>query len=158
MTTAADCRLRRAQRSRTFLRSAKTHHLRISVVRIVGGGGHSGVVLRFKNRRRRCFLRGYPGVDGVRAGGKVVFHARRTRHGYLGGSSHRPRRVVLRRGRTASALLEGLSAPHGSRCRRYHRLVITPPDATRSVRRRPKSRLCKPEIHPVVHGRDGSNL
>ena len=41
--------------------------------------------IRFQNEGRPCRLRGYPGIDGLSADGRVVVRAKRLLHGYLGG-------------------------------------------------------------------------
>jgi hypothetical protein len=86
-------------------------------------------------------------------GGKAVVHARRTKRGYLGGA-RKLKTIRLRKGRAASALLEGLlGAPaHGPRCRRYKSLRITPPNQTYSVVRKVAVPLCNLEIHPIIAG------
>lgn len=136
-----------------------TEQLKISVADGGAGLGHSGLILRFKNEGKRCTTRGYPGVNALMANGHVVDRARRSRSGYLGGAASGPRRISLRTGETASALLEGLSdSRSGGRCPAYRSLKITPPDETHSVLRsqHPRYSICDLQIHPLLPGRSGS--
>lgn len=136
-----------------------TRQLRITAPETVGGLGHDGNVLHFTNRGRQCFLRGYPGVDALSTRHRLVLHVRRTRAGYLGGLRTKGPipKIILGRGRTGTALLEGLGAPpSGRRCSKYRFLRITPPDQRRSVTRRIRYSVCYPEIHPVVRNRYGT--
>ena len=100
-------------------------------------------------------MRGYPGVDGLSARGHVVVRAGRLLRGYLGGA-RRVATITLTARQTASAFLEGLNFPLGRPCHRYRELMITPPNATRSVRLRARYSFCSPTIHPIVAGRTGT--
>lgn len=137
----------------------KTGQLTISIGSTQGGLGHFGSILRFKDRGARCEMRGYPGVAGLTRGGKQVVEARRTPTGYLGGSvpGRAMRTVLLSRGQTGSALLEGRlgPTPGGPRCPSYNALLVTPPNDTHSVKIRSPFGLCYLEIHPILPGRLG---
>ncbi len=101
-------------------------------------------------------MRGYPGVDGLSAGGRVVVHAGRALNGYLGGAG-RVVTITLTAGQTASALLEGANFPiQGQPCHPYRDLMITPPQATQSVVLYARYSFCYPVIHPIVAGRTGT--
>jgi Protein of unknown function (DUF4232) len=119
--------------------------------------GHEGNLLRFINLGPDCTLRGYPGVEGLSVGGRVVVHARRTPRGMLGGvSSGHPGTVNLATGSTASAILEGIGVGFISGpCRRYRYVRVTPPGATTSIAFPVRYPVCDPQIHPVVPGRTG---
>ncbi len=103
-------------------------------------------------------MHGYPGADGLTAGGTHVVSARRTTNGYLAGVGLLgPEPIVsLATGATASASIEGLLAPTPSQsaCPIYTTLLVTPPNETHSVRLPAKS-LCDLEVHPVVPGSTG---
>jgi hypothetical protein len=140
--------------------------LRISLAATPGGLGHDGVVIRFRDVGPRCVLGGYPGVDGLSAAGTRAVSAQRSRSGYLGGLRrlHGPLpTVTLGAGRTASALVEWISAPCSDThpCPQVHSLEVTPPGATRSARRRlTRGRpvaITDVEVHPVVPGRSGED-
>ncbi|MFG2052474.1 DUF4232 domain-containing protein [Micromonospora sp. NPDC048930] len=124
------------------------------------GSGHRGVRLIFQNRGdQACWLRGYPGADGLDRAGKTLAHAKRTPHGYLGGvRGDEPVRVLLAPGELASALVEALAfrAGDGGACAPYASLLVTPPDETRSVRLAWTTDSCSAlEVHPVVAGTTG---
>ena len=132
--------------------------LRISLAYLSPGLSHGGNVIRFRNEGATCSLRGYPGVDGLAANGRVVVHATRTLRGYLGGA-RKIRTITLRDGQVASATFEGLDTTiTGRPCHAYRFLKITPPNGTHSVRLRPPGSFCYPEIHPVVAGKTGRDL
>ena len=146
----------RAGARRPAVARCTTAQLRITFHGVPGDAGHVGAALRFRNTGRRCALEGYPGMDGVTAGGRVVVRARRTLRGYLGGA-RAVRRIVLRHGATASALFEGLLGPaRGHRCPTFSFVTVTPPNDVRHVRLRHHT-LCSLQIHPVVAGRDGGH-
>jgi uncharacterized protein DUF4232 len=136
----------------------------IAVSVAAGGAGlsHIAVILRFRNRSASaCILTGYPGAALAAASGHEV-QARRTPSGYLGGlsaSEHTPPVLQVRPGATVSALLEGLDAEvahGGGPCPRYVHLLVTPPNQRVTVRMAtPLTRMCAPEIHPVVPGAGG---
>jgi hypothetical protein len=137
--------------------TCQTGQLRITISPVPGGANHLGAVVRFLDEGGECALRGYPGLDGVTAGGHVVVQARRTLIGYLGGAKA-INNVILRHGASASALYEGLDEPlPGRSCPNYRFVTITPPNDTRSVRLRQGRGLCSPQIHPVISGRTGGS-
>jgi hypothetical protein len=136
----------------------QTSQLRLGFHGVSPGLSHVGFAVVFHNRGAQCSLEGYPGFDAVTATGHTV-HAKRELAGYLGGAKAiRP--VVLGHGKAASAMYEGLAIGRNgkaSACPRFTHVVVTPPNATTSVRRsiRP-TRICDLAIHPVVPGRSGS--
>lgn len=134
------------------------NHLVTTFTRTSSATGHEGDVVRFTNLGPDCTLRGYPGVDGLSAEGRVIVHARRTPRGFLGGL--RPGQsvgpVTLATGSTASALLEGLGVGFISGpCPRYRYVRLTAPGATTSMAFPVPYPVCEPQIHPVVAGRTG---
>jgi hypothetical protein len=132
------------------------HQLSISLGPYGAGAGHIGVPIRFQNEGRTCSLRGYPGVDGLSANGRVVVHAGHSLSGYLGGAG-RVATITLAAGQTASAFLEGANFPiQGRPCHPYRTLRISAPDATHSVQLSARYSFCYPVIHPVVAGRTGT--
>jgi hypothetical protein len=124
--------------------------------------GHIGVLLRFENRRtRQCRLTGYPGVAGLDAAGRQVIQALRTLHGFLPGvpTGRRPPVVVLARGQSASAFVEGTDIPQGNdhACPTYPKLLVTPPNTTQSVTIDMSMPGCSAvQVHPVVPGTSGA--
>jgi hypothetical protein len=134
------------------------NHLVITFTAASSATGHEGDLVRFTNLGPNCTLRGYPGVDGLSAKGRVIVHARRTPRGFLGGlrSGHSAETVTLATGSTASALLEGLGVGFISGpCPRYRYVRVTAPGATTSMAFPVPFPVCDPQIHPVVPGRTG---
>jgi hypothetical protein len=125
------------------------------------GAGHIGVVLRFKNTgAQTCKLVGYPGVAGLDAHGTQVIQATRTLNGYLGGipTGQLPPVVTLTTGQSASAMVEGSDVTQGNaRCESSPKLLVTPPNTTRSVTIDMSMPGCAVvQVHPVVAGTGGS--
>ena len=124
------------------------------------GLGHVGVVLLFKNTgTEACSLFGYPGVAGLNAEGVQVTQAERTLNGYLGGAGQIASEVVIAPGESASAIVEGTDNPVGNAtsCPTYSRLLVTPPNTTRSVTIDISLPGCSGlQVHPVVTGTTGS--
>lgn len=134
--------------------------------------GHVGATIYFRNNGRSpCDLRGYPGVAGLGPSGAQVAQARWTMAGFLGGIQARedrpmlasPPLVTLQSGQYASAMIEALDADLSGSCRFFPALLVTPPDASTSVRipvllsdvvtQLPD---CGDfEVHPVFPGRSG---
>jgi len=146
--------------------SAPTRECALGDLRITShsgdaAAGHRGFVLVFQNTgTKTCYLKGYPGVDALDAGSRLVEHARRTTSGYLGGlsSGGGPPAVSLGPGQLASALVEALAfrASDGSACTAYASLLVTPPDETHSVTVRWDNDGCSDlQVHPVVPGLSG---
>lgn len=103
-------------------------------------------------------MKGYPGLDGLDATGKVLVSAARTLRGYLGGlRADSPSSVVLATGAAASALFEGLIGPLSGDppCPPVTELLVTPPNETRPVRIPVTYGLCDLTVHPVVSGTTG---
>jgi len=118
--------------------------------------GHIGILVRFENTRTpTCELTGYPGVAGLDVAGRQVIQAVRTLHGFIPGvpAGRRPPVVVLRTGQSASAFVEGTDVPQGNDrpCPTYPKIVVTPPNTTRSVTIHMSIPGCsRPQVHPVV--------
>jgi hypothetical protein len=122
-----------------------------------GATGHGNVVLRFKNiSQSTCSLRGYPGVDALGPHGGVLKHARRTLHGFTGGTSA-VRTIVLHSFQTASADLEWMNfGANGHNCRFSHSIAVTPPNTVKTFHRPVSVSACNLQIHPVVRGLSGN--
>lgn len=135
-------------------------HLRVTTGLEDAGSGHRAVAVVFRNEgSAACWLRGYPGVDGLDRSGVTRAHAVRTLSGYLGGTWREPQTVLLKRGGSASALVEalGFEAADGAACEPYATLAVTPPGDVRSVRLPWHTDSCSAlEVHPVVAGTSGS--
>jgi Protein of unknown function (DUF4232) len=137
-------------------------HLRIHPGKTGAATGHEGFPIHFKNTgKTTCTLHGYPGVAGLNKHGKQVEQAKRTKNGFLGGvkPGHPIPTVVLKPGHVAAALLEGTDNPVGpqKRCREFHAILVTPPNAKKSTEFSETPPDCtRIEIHPVVHQKDGS--
>ena len=124
--------------------------------------GHIGVILLFKNTGAKpCSLQGYPGVAGLDASGKQVIQAKRTLNGFfraLRDGQGWPV-VILTSGQSASAFVEGTDVPTGNAtsCPTYPKLLVTPPNTTKSVTVNMSMPGCSPvQVHPVVPGKTGS--
>ncbi|MDQ6613940.1 MAG: DUF4232 domain-containing protein [Actinomycetota bacterium] len=117
---------------------------------IEAGLGHQSSVVLFHNNGRPCVLRGYPGLDGIDATGRVAVSAQRVP------ATTEPI-VQLNTGQTASALFEGHIGPVPAQgpCPAYAALLVTPPGETHSVRVPSNFSLCYLLIHPVVPGLAG---
>jgi hypothetical protein len=123
-----------------------------------GATGHGNVILQFKNiSQSTCTLRGYPGVDARSRNGDTLAHARRTLHGFTGGTS-KVRTIVLHSFQVASADLEWLNfKPNGGgSCRFSHSIAVTPPNTTKTFHRTVSVSACDLQIHPVVKGKSGN--
>jgi Protein of unknown function (DUF4232) len=148
----------RAPAANASVTGCTENHLVTTFTATSSATGHEGDLLRFINLGPDCTLRGYPGVDGLSAEGRVIVHARRTPRGFLGGlrSGQSAETVTLATGSTASALLEGLGVGFTSGpCPRYRYVRVTPPGATTSMAFPVPYPVCDPQIHPVVPGRTG---
>lgn len=135
-------------------RPCASRQLAISLGPESAASGRLALPIRFHDSGGTCSLRGYPRVDGLSASGQVVVSAKSALTGYFGSWSIAT--ITLKNGRTASALLEGVDAsffahPPPS----YSRLLVTPPNASQSVRLRAPYPLAHLTIHPVVAGRNG---
>jgi Domain of unknown function (DUF4232) len=126
-------------------------------------GGHDSLLLTFENTGASiCSLYGYPGVAGLDAAGMQVVQARRTLNGWVGGVAlnQKAQTVILAKGEFASAIVEGTDVPvnnDNSLCHTYPKLLITPPNTTRSVVEDDKFGSCSGiQVHPVVAGTTGS--
>jgi hypothetical protein len=124
--------------------------------------GHIGVLLRFANTSAQtCKLMGYPGVAGLDASGHQAIQATRTLNGYIRvlPPGQGPPVVTLTSGESASAFVEGTDVPLGgaTSCPSYPKLLVTPPNTTRSVLVDMAMPGCTPvQVHPVVPGTKGS--
>ncbi|MGC8465996.1 MAG: DUF4232 domain-containing protein [Acidimicrobiales bacterium] len=129
------------------------------------GMGHSGGPILFRNHgSKTCFLKGYPGVEGLDASGNQVTQAVRTPLGYLGGlptMKALPPVVILKPGDTASALVEGTDVPSGgsAQCPILYGLEVTAPNTHHSTKLQGAPGDCSVlQIHPVVPGTTGSEV
>ena len=119
-------------------------------------------MLVFKNASATtCTLRDYPGVALLDAGGRQAAQAVRTMGGYvrvLPPGAGRPI-VTLASGQSASAIVEGSDVPVGNQsgCPSYPKLLVTPPNTTRSVTIDIAMPGCVPvQVHPTVPGTKGT--
>jgi hypothetical protein len=132
--------------------------LHVGHSRTQGATGHGSVVLRFRNiSQSTCKMRGYPGVDALGRGGRVLKHAKRTLNGFAGGADA-VRTIVLQSFRVDSALVEwhNFNFRTGGTCRFSAKIAVTPPNTFRTTRFPVSVSLCALQVHPVVHGRTGT--
>jgi hypothetical protein len=132
--------------------------LHVSHGRTQGATGHGSVVLRFKNiSQSTCKMRGYPGLDALGRGGRVLRHAKRTLNGFAGGA-HAVRTIVLHSFQVDSALAEwhNFDFHNGHDCRFSAKIAVTPPNTFKTTRFPVHVSVCALQIHPVVHGRTGN--
>lgn len=123
-----------------------------------GAAGHGSVVLRFRNiSQKTCTLRGYPGVDALRANGTVLRHAHRTLNGYTGGAK-KLKTIVLKPNHVASADLEWLNfnGSTGGACTFSKSIAVTPANTKKTVHFTLSVSKCHLQIHPTVKGRTGN--
>lgn len=101
---------------------------------------------------------GYPTVNELN-GQNVVGTAAPSPHGYLGGSPQgaAPQPVVLTKGATASALLEGsaVSQPSGNVCGGFTALQLGPPGGQISTTVPGAFHFCSLQVHPLQAGPSG---
>jgi hypothetical protein len=100
-----------------------------------------------------CKLFGYPGVAGLDSQGNQVTQAVRVPNQPLN-------TVVLSPGATASALVQGSDVPTGTAtsCATYAALLVTPPNATVSVKVAASLPGCAGlRVNPVVSGSTGGS-
>ncbi len=140
-----------------------TAQLHVSAGKVGAATGHSGFPLLFSNKSsQECRLSGYPGVTLLDADGRQVMQAQREPSGFIGGlpsySSGPLPAIGLASGETASALVEGDDvAPGGvAPCGPFGAILVTPPNATQSVRIDVGVPGCSDfQVHPVVLGTTG---
>jgi hypothetical protein len=90
---AAGCAIAVPSAAATAPPPCGNHALAVSASRSQGATGHGNFILRFRNKTdSACTLYGYPGLDALAKDGHVLRHARRTLHGFTGGSTHGLRR------------------------------------------------------------------
>jgi hypothetical protein len=132
--------------------------LAVTAGRSQGATGHGNFVLRFRNiTGRACTLRGYPGLDAVGRRGRVLEHAKRTRHGFTGGTRHGVRTVLLAPRRFASADVEWRNVGRNGRDCTFSALVYATPAGTRhTVHLNKQVSLCGLQVHPTVSGKSGN--
>lgn len=124
-----------------------------------GATGHANFVLLFRNRTTQtCTLFGYPGLDALNAKGKVIAHAKRTLHGFTGGSTHGIQTVVVHPGHFASADVEWLNfnPVTGGTCTFSHSVAATPANTSHTVRLPRSVSVCGLQVHPTVAGKTGN--
>jgi hypothetical protein len=135
------------------------HSLTVTATAPQGATGHGNLIVRFRNRTTHsCSLTGYPGLDALNASGHVLAHARRTVHGFTGGSTHGVRTVVVRPGHYASADVEWLNFnPRTSgACTFSHSIAVTPANTSNTVHRARSVSVCRLQVHPTVAGITGN--
>ncbi|MGH9007364.1 MAG: DUF4232 domain-containing protein [Acidimicrobiales bacterium] len=103
-----------------------------------GAAGTIGQVILFENSGTgTCLLHGFPGVAGLdSAGNQIAQASREVNNAPFTGSAASLPTVQLAPGNTASALVLSSDVPTGSAtaCVTYAALLVTPPNATQSVR------------------------
>lgn len=120
--------------------------------------GHGVVILRFRNiSQSTCKMRGYPGLDAIGKGGRVLKHAKRTLNGWAGGA-HAVNTIVLKPSRVSSARAEWLNfnPTTGGTCRFSAKIAVTPPNTFKTTHFPVSVSLCDLQVHPVVAGRTGN--
>jgi hypothetical protein len=128
------------------------------------GDTHSGWIVVFTNTGAdTCTIEGYPGAAVTGTFGGVVLNATREKTGYIGGQYPNPATIVLAPGKAASTVVEWDTAtsdgraPVGANCPAMGdgKLLITPPNTTRSTAF-PVPDVCSLfEVHPLVPGTTG---
>jgi len=118
--------------------------------------------IHFTNRSTAvCTMVGYPGVAVLDRAGRQQFQALRTPRGFFGGysGSGAPPSVTLQPGQTATSDLEGTYLDsHQAGCPTDPAVLVTPPNATTSIRLNITVSVCvAPSIHPVIAGQLGSS-
>lgn len=133
--------------------------LKITHNRPQGATGHSNVILRFRNiSQATCSLHGYPGLDALGKHGKVLKHAKRTKHGFTGGAKS-VRTIVLKPNRVASADVEwhNFNFKTGENCKISKSIATTAPNTARTVHFKVSVSVCGLQVHPVVKGETGDS-
>lgn len=128
----------------------------VSHSRTQGAAGHGFVTLRFRNiSQSTCTLRGFPGLDALGKKGHVLKHAKRSLHGMAG--AHKVRTITLKPNRVASAAVEWLNfnGGTGGSCKFSHKIAVTPPNTSHTVRFGVHVSVCGLKVHPVVKGSTG---
>ncbi len=134
--------------------------LAVSATAEQGATGHANFVLRFRNKTTHtCTLFGYPGLDALNRSGAVIAHARRTLHGFTGGSTQGLQTVVVRPGRYASADVEWMNFNPNTAgsCRFSHSVAATPANTAHTVHLARSVSVCRLQVHPTVAGRSGNS-
>jgi len=140
-----------------------TAQLHISAGMLGGATGHTAIPLLFTNTgSQECRLSGYPGVAGLDGDGRQVTQAQRQPNGFIGGlhdySGGPLPAIGLSSGETGSALIEGQDNPPdgATPCAVFAGVLVTPPNATQSVRIDVGVPGCSDfQVHPVVLGTTG---
>jgi hypothetical protein len=137
--------------------TACAENIRVIPGQVEGAAGHRFLVLTFNNvSMTTCLMVGYPKVDLVDDEEHVVEHVRHTLRAQTGLPTgvNRPQPVVLRGGKSASAIVEASALPQGDGppCRDYA-LMVTPPGQHSAVPAGPaRMPNCDIQVHPVVAG------
>jgi hypothetical protein len=149
--------LAQAASAATGVPTCKGALIKVTHTRTQGATGHGSMVLRFRNiSQSTCKMRGYPGVDALGRGGRVLKHAKRTLNGFAGGA-HAVRTILLHSFRVSSATVEWRNfTVHGRSCHFSAKTAVTPPNTFRTTRFRVSVSLCALQVHPVVKGRTGN--
>ncbi|BCJ44165.1 hypothetical protein GCM10010168_09780 [Actinoplanes ianthinogenes] len=131
-----------------------TADLKITVDDADGAAGHSIAPVHFRNTGADCWIEGYPTVvtgDGATAA--------KTPNGYGGGladSTGEPSPYLLKKGETASAVIEALNAnPDGTACQQITSIRVSPPKQRDSVKLTWSGGCAEFQVHPVIRGRTG---
>jgi len=138
--------------------NCKTAQLHVSAGETGAATGHSGFPVLFTNTSSSaCRMSGYPGVALLDAAGRQVIQAQREPSGFMGGlpghSAGPLPAIGLASGETASALVEGDDVPLSgvAPCGPFAAILVTPPNATQSVRVDVGVPGCSDfQVHPVV--------
>jgi len=141
-----------------------TGQVAVSATDPEAGVGHRSLTILLTNTgSAACVLQGYPGAAVTDTTGAVILAAERTLRGYMGGAAGVVKVNLPAHGQ-ASAILEWLAfSPHGAHSAAPNcpgldggRLLITPPDSTRTTSVALPTDICQELlIHPVVSGASG---
>lgn len=139
--------------------------LRITETSTGAASLHTGWIVVFTNTgSASCTIEGYPGAGVTDTPGQVVLNATRQQVGFIGGQYPTPAPIKLAPGQSASTVLEWVDAPDngqapvGANCPGMDsgKVLITPPDTTRSTAFPAPADLCTAfKVHPVVAGTSG---
>jgi hypothetical protein len=134
------------------------HSLAVSHSRSQGATGHANVVIRFRNTGYgACSLKGYPGLDALKANGHVLAHATRTLNGFTGGA-HSIKTIVLNPGKYASADVEWMNfnPVTSGACAFSKSIATTPANTSHTVHFAVSVSKCRLQVHPTVAGKTGN--
>jgi hypothetical protein len=124
-----------------------------------GATGHANVVIRFRNTGySACSLKGYPGLDALKANGHVLAHAKRTLNGFTGGA-HSIKKIVIQPGHYASADVEWMNfnPTTSGDCKFSKSIATTPANTSDTVHFKISVSKCRLQVHPTVAGKTGNS-